>query len=178
MSRVLVEYGNVLWCLGNFWNKMTFYRIGEVGSMVWVELIWKLGGLILYFYPFNLFSVTPQCSSTRWEAFVYVSRFFVMCVKLLFYSIHKVSQKSNQCDRPLWKNIMVLGQNPPFQLSSISSQNFCQIVTNSRVVALRATGFTWLSPVFPNFRFLDFPGPESGNPDFQSVHVTQLSQEV
>ena len=52
-------------------------------------------------------SVTPQFSSTRWEAFVYVSRFFVMCVNccyIQFTSLAKVNVNVIcLCEKILWK---------------------------------------------------------------------------
>ena len=45
------------------------------------------------------------------------------------------------------------------------------IVRHSRVVALRASGDKTM-----DFSFPDFPDQESGKPDFQHVHVNQLSK--
>ena len=58
------------------------------------------------FYPFKMCSMTPQFSSTWCEAFVYVSRFFVMCVNccyIQFTSLAKVNVNVTRlCKKILW----------------------------------------------------------------------------
>lgn len=77
-------------------NKVTIWKLVQSSFFIFFPSRFSSDQIvrpILYFYPFNLFSVTPQCSSTRWEAFVYVSRFFVMCVNccnILFTKSRKI----------------------------------------------------------------------------------------